>query len=359
MPLDYIFTEGLIDFGRRLASEMVGQPFVVYRLVPSSAGDLIAPAQLFNADLRAKVKHSRTMLAIENDVLKANTFEFLVASEDVAIGDILVQNDAVYGSNSRYAVTGRRPLKPVTAARCEADCYIKRPSASHGQGTDADEYNGSTIDSELPFILRRGEYTVGKPADTASVIPCGITSIAQLKNMKPERLPLDVTTSWWYVFVPYLPGLQRIRENDVVYHINSASALPAAQSATLTGAVAGDTLTLTLDGDTYTNVVVDDSTDAAAVAELVTALNADAQFATDWYATAVGAELTVESVLKGLAANALTFFSITDGIGAFASQGPLFEGGDEDAYVRYRVHIPLVSDAGTAGQFLVCERLTA
>jgi hypothetical protein len=249
VPFDYRFVQKLSNFGRGLAGEFVGQPFTVYRLNASSTGDVLVPGNVVLTDLGIKVTHQRKMDSIENDVLKANTFEFLVSSDVVKIGDVLVQGDTEYGSDSRYAIISNRPLKPVMAARVEANCYIKRPWAAH----TGDDYNGSTTASELPYVLNNGAFSIGQTADTPAVIPCGITSIAQLKNMKPERLPLDVTTSWWYIYVPYMTGLQRIRENDVVYHLN---------------------------------------------------------------------------------------------------------GTDDDVPIRYRVHIPLISDAGSAGQFLVCERLT-
>jgi hypothetical protein len=250
MPgLDYTFVQELIDFGREMAGEMVGQPFDVYRLNNSSTGDVLDPSNKLTPSLPGKLTHSRTMDTVENDILKANTFELLAPSNVLAIGDVLVQQDVVYGGDSRYAVVSKRPLKPVMVARVEANCYIKRVYADH----DGDGYNGSNVDSELPYVLNNGVFSIGAKTDTPAVIPCGVTTIAQLKNMKPERLPLDVTTSWWYIFVPYLPGLQRIRENDVVYHNNAT---------------------------------------------------------------------------------------------------------DDDVAIRYRVQIPLVSDAGTAGQFLVCERMT-
>lgn len=214
MPIDYRFTQNLINFGAKLAGDMVGQPFVVYRLNATSGGNVLVPGNIVDPDFRGKVTHHRSMDQLENEILKANTFEILAPSNEIQLGDILVQNDTEYGSNSRYAVISRRPLKRPMLARVESNCTIHRAYAAH----DENGYNGPTVASQLPFVLENGTFRIGTSAEIASIVPCGVTTIAQMKNMKPERLPLDVSTSWWYVYVPYLPGLQRIRENDIITH---------------------------------------------------------------------------------------------------------------------------------------------
>lgn len=214
MPIDYEFTQKLINFGSKLAGDMVGQPFVVYRLNLASSSSVLSAGNIIDVNLRAKITHHRSMDQLENEILKANTFEMMASSDEVRLGDILVQNDLVYGSNSRYAVISRRPLKRPMLARVEADCTLSRMHTAQ----DETEYNAPTLDNELPYVLENGVFRIGAKTETATVLPCGITTIAQMKGMKPERFPLDTTTSWWYIYVPYLPGLQRLRENDIVTH---------------------------------------------------------------------------------------------------------------------------------------------
>lgn len=223
MPFDYEFVQGLANFGRELAGNIVGQPFHVYRLSATSNGDVVTSGNLVNSDLRAKVTHGRKVDQMENEYIHTNAFEFLMSSDAVRVGDILEQNDTVYGANAYYAVASRRPLKKVVCIRTESLCTIIRPQSNRASG-----YSGSVAGHELPFMLVNGQFTVGTgaPGEKAAVIPCGIQNIGQMKNQKPERLPMDTITSWWFVYVPALPGLDRIRENDIIVFPGNPNEIP-------------------------------------------------------------------------------------------------------------------------------------
>lgn len=211
MPLDYKFTQNLINFGRQLAGDIVGQPFQVYRLQPASNGNYVQASNLFNADLRAKITHSADSKQIENEVQHASMFQFLCSFDAVQIGDILVQVDDVFGQNGTYAVASFRPLKQIICARVETYAYLKRPQSNKDKG-----YGGPSKDTHLPFILLNGKLVVGSDVDSPSVIPCGLNTIGQIKTQKPEHLPMGLLTPWYYIYIPMIPGVEAIRENDIV-----------------------------------------------------------------------------------------------------------------------------------------------
>ncbi len=215
MPADYKFVQKLVNFGRDFAGKFVGQPFVLYRLNDSSNGDVISNENIVNGDIRAKVTHRRIVTAMENEYLHVDTFEFLVSSDEVRIGDVFLQNDEEYGDNQNtsYAVASRRPLKPVVAVRVETACQIHRIV---GETTATTAWRGPKRSTDLPFTIVDGVFVIGEVGDVAAVVPCGVQSIGQMKGLKPPHLPLDNITTWWYVYVPLLPGLTRLRENDVI-----------------------------------------------------------------------------------------------------------------------------------------------
>lgn len=214
--LDYKFVQNLVNFGRELAGNIVGQPFSVHRLNSLSTGDVFAAANQLD-DVRAKVTHSTSRVQTENDFLHANIFDFLMSSENTATEDILTQKDDTYGGNASYFVASLRPLKRVMCVRVEHTVRLLR---THSNRAQQGGWSGTTRDSERPFHLLNGQFVIATGAEVPEVvatpIPCGITNIGQIKDRKASQLPMDVTTSWWYVMMPLFPGLDRVRENDII-----------------------------------------------------------------------------------------------------------------------------------------------
>lgn len=215
MPLDYSFTQKYINFGRQLAGNIVGQPFGQYRLNALSAGNVIAQENLITDDIRAKVTSTRQRTELENDELHENIFEFMLDSSAVNIFDILVQNDTEFGGDTAYCVCSKRPLKKTLAIRVDRQCKIFRPNTRQSRDPN---YSGYTKGDSKPFVLIDGQFTIGDTFDTnvATLIPCGITYIGQIKTSKPDHLPMAAQTNWWYVYIPTYPGLTRLRENDYI-----------------------------------------------------------------------------------------------------------------------------------------------
>lgn len=208
--IDYKFVQDLVNFGRGLAGEMVGQPFRVYRLNEQSQGDVLAATNIIIPEIRAKVTHNRPVTQMENEYMHSNAFNFLLDNASLQVGDLLEQTDDL-GANSYYAVASMRPLKATMCIRVESICRIERPTAQEGR------YAGPTRGTNKPFTVIDGVFTLGGSADKASLLPCGLQNIGQLKNQKPEHLPMDTITSWWFIYVPHMPGLfSRLRENDTV-----------------------------------------------------------------------------------------------------------------------------------------------
>ncbi len=222
MPFDYVFVQELSNFGQELAANIVGQPFAQYRLNPQSNGDVIIPANIINPDIRVKISHSRDLKLIENEYLHTNVFQCIVSLEAVSVGDFLVQNDPVYGGDTTYAVGSKRPLKRVMIVRTESTCRLFRTNGNR----DKSAYRGSTLAGDNPWCLVDGQFVLGQPGDAAAVIPCGVQSIAQIKSLKATRLPMDNTMSYWYVYVPSLPGLAHMRENDIIEQTYSDQEVP-------------------------------------------------------------------------------------------------------------------------------------
>ncbi len=216
--LNYEFVQNMIDFGRTLASDFVGQPFIQYRLNTLSSGNALdAINQIGNLNVKVTATTSRAF--IENSYFHTNVFDFKVAAASVQLGDLLVQNDQIYGQNAVYAIASFRPLKPVLAVRVNHLAQLYRLKNNYDPITNPNGYGGVAIEDELPFVLTNGIYApAADPNATPSQIPCGIVSTGQLKGLsgQVERLPLDTMRAMWYIYMPELPGLSRLLPGDVV-----------------------------------------------------------------------------------------------------------------------------------------------
>lgn len=212
MPFNYQSAQSLINFGRQFAANLVGQPFDQYRLSSISSGDVIAPENLLKGPIYSKITHTRQMKDIENDYLHTNPFEFMLDMSAVQLGDILVQNDPTYGGNTQYAVASRRPLKPTLTVRVETIANIYQANSGRGAGG----YAGSSRSNQVPYILTNGVFAPSTQGGAVSNVPVGIQYIGQLKVQNNDRLPLDDSLPHWFCYLPYLPGLDGVRENDII-----------------------------------------------------------------------------------------------------------------------------------------------
>ena len=206
--LDYKFVEGLINFGRKFAGDIVGQPFNVYRLNAQSNDVVVDPINLIQP-VNAKVTHLTSKTQVENDILHANTFEFLMSSDGIQTEDLFSQNDDTYGGNAMYFVSSFRPLKKVLCVRVEQLGNVSRRQSNVTSG-----YSGPTRASDLAFYLQNGAFNVATGTEAIPIvptpIPIGIMNVGQIKNEKPTHLPMDVVNSWWYITMPLYPGLEII-----------------------------------------------------------------------------------------------------------------------------------------------------
>jgi hypothetical protein len=216
---DYRAVQKLVNFGRGFAGQLVGQPFVLYRLNVNSNGAAIQDFNVVNPDLRAKVTHRRVMVQVENEYMHANPFEFLCSSDDVEIGDYLKDADTVYGDGGVYAVASKRPLKQVVTLRTESLAYIYRANSSLNESVRVNSsgyYSGRAQHQDLPYVCRNGVWQLGQLGDAADPLYVGLQTTGQNKSMKAPKLPMDNLTAYWYIYVPAANGLSLVRENDYV-----------------------------------------------------------------------------------------------------------------------------------------------
>jgi hypothetical protein len=227
---DYAFVTKMSNFGRDLAGQFIGEPFNQYRITGVSSGDVVASAnQMLDKTvtpnvpmvLHIKVGPIRSHTQIENETIHADTFDFLVSSDRVKTEDILSQITNAYDNNTNYCIASLRPLKKCIAIRVETYAKIYRPQSNRGVATPAGSVNaysrfaGYTFDSSLPFVLTTGVFAPGLPTVTASSVPIGLQYIGQIKDQKAVHLPMDTLTTWWYIYVPLFPGMERLREGDM------------------------------------------------------------------------------------------------------------------------------------------------
>ncbi len=100
----YASIQNIIDYGRGLAANVVGQPGTLYRISANTNGAIVAPANAVytNFPLLRRVISSASSVE-SHGVEESLLFEIVCNLNDVVVGDIWIQNDPKYGVGADIA----------------------------------------------------------------------------------------------------------------------------------------------------------------------------------------------------------------------------------------------------------------
>ena len=94
----YAGIQGIIDFGRGLAANVVGQPGSIFRVTPTSTGNYVQTANQVYANFPALRRAVTGGPAFENHgLMDLVMFDVVCNLTDLQVGDVWVQTDPYYG----------------------------------------------------------------------------------------------------------------------------------------------------------------------------------------------------------------------------------------------------------------------
>lgn len=234
----------LVDKQLGAFGDRIGQPFSVYRIVPTSSGDF--PSGWFLVSTQAHAHRNRVR---SQDAEVSMTSERTVWYEVIAdmspfwLGDVFVQTDTpffpgmAYGVRATsvpgtieinaFALAWHAPIRPPLAARIDRRVQIYRSDEKPLTMADGSLQWRSTREEDTGLILTNGVYAWGAPGSTASWVPAGFgTSDRQTRgeDMPPDP-PGMLPTPRYYCYLPPLPGYTAaegdaiISEDDARYKV--------------------------------------------------------------------------------------------------------------------------------------------
>jgi hypothetical protein len=234
----------LIDQQLGAVGYRLGQPFTVYRITPTAAGDF--PLGWYRVSSQAHAHRNRVR---SQDAEVAMTSERTLWYEVIAdmspfwLGDVFLQTDppffpgVAYGAKATsvpktielngFALAWHAPMRPPLAARIDHRCRIYRPSLLPiGFPDNSTQWRGER-EWDTPLVLANGTYTWGVPNTAASLVPCGFgTSDRQTRgeDMPPDPPGMSPVPRY-YIYLPPLPGYTAsegdalITEDDARYTV--------------------------------------------------------------------------------------------------------------------------------------------
>lgn len=218
--------DAVVQLGRGVEAAILGQTYSVYRLNPSSSGQLVQPSNLVLTGYPAIFQRITVPKDIEaNWMIKVPIYKATCDATFLQFGDLLLEEG--FGSDGgAFTYVWRRP------AGLELDnIFIGTPVPSQITRPDNNParinvgevaYEGEMKEYELPLVLESGSFFFSTDPEA---IPTTIyAAIYQHERggeyrTPAERLPEDVKRQPWHVFCYLLKGTELV-ENDIVTGAN-------------------------------------------------------------------------------------------------------------------------------------------
>lgn len=221
--LDTQAIDELVQYGRGVAAEYVGDPYKVYRLSNGSDGrtptngSVVSRMALIKEHYMARMIRINTALAVEQTNVYDMLFAMLGDATDLKVGDVLVRSGDYRNDNAIYTIGQLRPEAYNMVIRTEVEGSMAR---SFGEGDSEQllgyvKYQGAGKFYEKNFTLKNGWYYVSEPGDIPATIPFGIQPYKRLGPMPDIKQPTTTHRTEMFAYVPLLPGLQ-IEPGDIL-----------------------------------------------------------------------------------------------------------------------------------------------
>ncbi len=227
---EYARIQRIIDRGRGLAANVVGQPGNVYRLQSTVSGAFVQAdtEQLINFMVLRKVVEGG--LSMETHEGMGLVYFMLVCDLTyLETGDVWIQNDPFYGKGATLVdyttnefvgicVAHHAVAKPSYGIQLNRlATYVRPSSAPDGTG-----YYQSGMNGGQPLQIVNGAASFGAVGATADAIPIGLnpTSRPKKDQMKPY-VPGMTGEADYFCYVPPIPGFIP-QEGDYIQTLNGS-----------------------------------------------------------------------------------------------------------------------------------------
>lgn len=166
------------------AAKVLGQQYLVYRMMPTSTGSILQPENIAIAKFNCYMQRSTSKQLLETQIFDLVAYAATGNALKLQVGDILVETGFA-ANGGRFCIAQIRYSNPfrIVAMKVETDAQIRFNKFDAGEADPAqpqsarfvEKYGGSRLDYEAHLTLTNGVY--GKTAyngAAAAVIPIGV-----------------------------------------------------------------------------------------------------------------------------------------------------------------------------------------
>lgn len=177
----YSSIQNIIDYGRGLAANVVGQPGGIYRLSGASTGNYIQAANQVYANFPVLRRVVTSGASVEGRGLADLVmFDIVCNLNDLKVGDVWIQTDPFYGAGANqvsyptdefigFAVAHHAVMKKSIALQLQRSASIYRMVSGVGQSGYANSFQ-----QQAHALCISGGKAVFSSTSPASVIPIGM-----------------------------------------------------------------------------------------------------------------------------------------------------------------------------------------
>lgn len=219
----YASIQNIIDYGRGLAANVVGQPGGVYRLSATSTGDYVQTSNQVYANFPVLRRVVTSGASVEGRGMSDLVmFDIVCDLNDLKVGDIWVQSDPLYGAGANqvsyptdefvgFAVAHHAVMKKSIALQLQRSASIYRMVSGVSQSGYANSFQ-----QQAHALYISGGKAMFSPTAVASMIPIGMSPRAGGFEafMHPKIASLPEAPE----FVVYVPPIEGFipTEGDIV-----------------------------------------------------------------------------------------------------------------------------------------------
>lgn len=220
--------DGVIQRGRGVAANVLGQTYDAYRL-GGTTNDAVISGTPAIAGFAARIFKAEKK-AIENTTFALIVFEATCDNRKLELQDVFVET-GYKNDGGVWTLAQMRPTRETLWVRTEGNCLITRPYPTAGnasnmptsgnvfEGADG-EYSGTEKAEEQVLTLSAGLYAFTSAGSTPASVQCGLQPLSRIQDGTSLGTPTDLYRERYLAYVPMLPG-EQLNELDRINFPNS------------------------------------------------------------------------------------------------------------------------------------------
>jgi hypothetical protein len=218
--------DGIIQEGRGISSELLGQTYDVRRLTGVTNVSVSANAPVI-PNFLARIKRAKKV-AVENTFFELMVYEATCDNSLLRVQDLLTETGYESDGGS-FIFAQARPTRETIWVRVESNVSLSRPTPAGGSAAQQPAtgavwnagYSGVWKAGDRVLTLNNGFYSFSSaPGSIPATIACGLQPNTRIRDGNTLAVPTEQERVQYACYVPNLPG-EQLNELDRLSFPNS------------------------------------------------------------------------------------------------------------------------------------------